>query len=106
LQFSSLDLTSLSDVRRRLKKRPESHREVKAKKKSAGSRKDENTRGRSPQKASSPHDVGESDLEELPDEYHQVSIKVGRVVRARSGSCAWCFKHYDVANNILCWEVL
>jgi hypothetical protein len=80
--FLSLDLTSLSDDRRGLKKSPGSHREAKARKKSAGRRRDENARARSPQNASNPYDADESDSEELPSEYHQVSIQVGRVLRA------------------------
>lgn len=114
--FSSLDLTSLSDDRRGLKKSPGSHREAKARKKSTGRRKDENTRARSPQNVSNPYDADESDSEELPSGYHQVSIQVGRVLRtlhrARSGGCACCFELHDLesvrilVNKILCWEVL
>lgn len=100
MQFSSLDLTSLSDDRRGVKKSPGSHREAKARKKSAGRRRDENTRARSPQNVSNPYDADESDSEELPSGYHQVAIQVGWILtalhRARTGGCACCFKLHDL----------
>lgn len=74
----SLDLicTTLPDDKRGPKKSPGSHREVKSRKKSAGRRKDESNRSRSPQNASNPYDADESDSEELPSGYHQVYIQV------------------------------
>lgn len=80
--FSCLDLSSLSDERRGVKKSPGSHREAKTRKKLAGRRKDENARARSPQNVSNPYDADESDSEELPSGYHQVTIQVGRILGA------------------------
>lgn len=45
-----------------------------------GRRRDESTRARSLQNSSSPYDADESDSEELPSGYHQVSIQVGSSV--------------------------
>jgi len=45
-----------------------------------GKRKDESSRARSPQNSPSPYDADESDSEELPSGYHQVSIQVGSSV--------------------------
>lgn len=56
-----------------------------------GRRRDESSRARSPQNSPSPYDADESDSEELPSGYHQVSIQVGSSVSSwleeRSGSC-------------------
>jgi hypothetical protein len=76
----SLDPTSFSDDKRGPKKSPGSHRESKSRKKSVGRRRDESSRARSPQNASNPYDADESDSEELPSAYHQVSIQVGKVL--------------------------
>jgi hypothetical protein len=93
----SFNLTSLTDDRQGLKKSPGSHREAKTRKKSAGRRRDESGRARSPQNASNPYDADESDSEEVPSGYHQVSIQVGSVLRAPhgagSGSYVWHFQH-------------
>jgi len=45
-----------------------------------GRRKDESSKARSPQNSPSPYDADESDSEELPSGYHQVSIQVGSSV--------------------------
>lgn len=68
---------------RRLKKSSGSHREAKTRKKITGRRRDESSRARSPQNSPSPYDADESDSEELPSGYHQVSIQVG------SGVISW-----------------
>jgi hypothetical protein len=81
----------LSDGRR-LKKSSGSHREAKTRKKMTGRRRDESSRARSPQNSPSLYDADESNLEELPSGYHQVSIQVGSIVSSwheeRSGGCA------------------
>lgn len=56
-----------------------------------GRRRDESSRARSPQNSPSPYDADESDSEELPSGYHQVSIQVGSSASSwheeRSGGC-------------------
>ena len=56
-----------------------------------GRRRDESSRARSPQNSPSPYDADESDSEELPSGYHQVSIQVGSSVsswhKELSGGC-------------------
>jgi hypothetical protein len=57
-----------------------------------GRKRDESSRARSPQNSPSPYDADESDSEELPSGYHQVSIQVGSSVSCwhveRSGGSA------------------
>jgi hypothetical protein len=75
--------TSFSDDIR-LKKSSGSHREAKTRKKVTGRRKDESSRARNPQNLPSPYDADESDSEELPSGYHQVSIQVSNSVTVYS----------------------
>ncbi|XP_023706010.1 Golgi-specific brefeldin A-resistance guanine nucleotide exchange factor 1 isoform X5 [Cryptotermes secundus] len=85
--------------RRGVKKSPGSHKETKTRKKLAGRRKDENTRARSPQNVSNPYDADESDSEELPGGYHQVTIQLLDLMHTLHTRTAHIFRWWAEENG-------
>ena len=69
--------SSSDDIKRTIRKSPGAHRDPKSRKKTMSKRRDE--RARSPQNSTNPYDADESDSEELPGGYHQVSIQVKKL---------------------------
>ncbi|XP_069705453.1 Golgi-specific brefeldin A-resistance guanine nucleotide exchange factor 1 isoform X3 [Periplaneta americana] len=85
--------------KRSIKKSPGSHREAKTRKKTSSKRKDENNRARSPQNASNPYDADESDSEELPSGYHQVSIQLLDLMHTLHTRTAQIFRWWAEENG-------
>ncbi|XP_047109298.1 Golgi-specific brefeldin A-resistance guanine nucleotide exchange factor 1 isoform X1 [Schistocerca piceifrons] len=67
---------SLNGSEKRMKKKTANSAKEKPRKKASNRRKEEKIRAQSPQRSSSPYDADESDSEELPSGYQQVSIQL------------------------------
>jgi brefeldin A-resistance guanine nucleotide exchange factor 1 len=90
---------SLNGNDRRLKKSSGSNREAKTRKKMTGRRKDESSRARNPQNSPSPYDADESDSEELPSGYHQVSIQLLDLMHTLHTRTAQIFRWWAEENG-------